>query len=70
MYSQDVVFRQVEITSRNEDESKKKGLEKMEFEPKNEGFDSFEEKESSKLDDEVDPIDSILKEVCSCKDAN
>ena len=43
IYSQNVVFREVKSTSTNEDESKEKGLEKMEFELKNEGFYSFEE---------------------------
>ena len=40
-------FREVESTSKNEDESKEKGPEKMEFQLKNEGYDSFEEEESS-----------------------
>ena len=48
--SRDVVFREVKITSRLEDESKEKGLEKIEFELKNERSDSFEEK-TSILDD-------------------
>ena len=48
-----MVFREVKNTSRNEDEPKEKGPEKMEFELKNEGFDFFEE-ESPKLDDEVE----------------
>ena len=43
VYSRDVDFREVKSTSRNEDESKEKGPEKMEFEMKNEGFDYFEE---------------------------
>ena len=42
VYSQDVVFREVESNSKNEDESKEKGPEKIEFEIKNEGSDSFE----------------------------
>ena len=46
-------FRGVKNTSRNEDETKEKGLEKMEFEIKNEGFDSFEKK-SYKSNDEVE----------------
>ena len=46
MYSRDVVFKEVESTSRNEDEFKEKGLDKMEFELKDEGFDSFEEESS------------------------
>ena len=53
VYSQNVVFREVKGTSRNEDESKEKGPEKMEFELKNEGSDSFEG-ESYELDDEVE----------------
>ena len=53
VYNRDVIFREVKNTSRNEDEPKEKGPEKMEFELKNEGFDSFEE-ESSELDDEVE----------------
>ena len=48
-----MVFREVKNTSRNEDEHKEKGPEKMEFELKNEGSNSFED-ESSKLDDEVE----------------
>ena len=43
VYNQDVVFKEVKSTSRNEDEPKEKGPEKMEFELKNEGSDSFEE---------------------------
>ena len=35
IYSRDVVFREVKNTSRNGDEPKEKGLEKMEFEIKN-----------------------------------
>ena len=53
VYSRDVVFKKVESTYRNEDESKEKGPTKMEFELKNEGSNSFEE-ESSELDDEVE----------------
>ena len=53
VYSQDVVFKEVKRTSINEDETKEKGLEKMKFELKNEGSNSFEE-ESSELDDEVE----------------
>lgn len=53
VYSQDVIFKRVKRISRNEDESKEKGLEKRAFELKNEGSDSFGE-ESSKLDDEVE----------------
>lgn len=41
VYSQDVIFKEVESTSWNEDESKGKELEKMEFELKNEGSNSF-----------------------------
>ena len=40
-------------TSRNEDEPKEKGPDKMEFEIMNERYDSFEER-SSELDDEVE----------------
>ena len=61
MYNQDVVFREVERTSRNEYESKVKGLEKMEFELKNEGYDLFEEEESYELDDEVESQIPSLK---------
>ena len=53
VYSPDVVFREVNRTSRNEDESKEKGPKKMEFELKNEGSDCFKE-ESSESDDEVE----------------
>ena len=53
VYSRDVVFKEVKNTSRNEDEPKEKGPEKMEFEIMNEGSNSFEE-ESSKLDEEVE----------------
>ena len=55
-----MVFREVERTFRNEDESKKKGPKKMEFELKNEGSNSFEE-ESSELDDEVEPQTPTLR---------
>ena len=48
-----MVFREVKRTLRNEDEPKEKGLEKMEFELNNEGFDSFEE-ESFESDDKVE----------------
>ena len=48
-----MVLKEVKITSKNEDESKEKGPEEMEFELKNEGYDYFEE-ESSELDDEVE----------------
>ena len=53
VYSQDVVFKKIKNTSRNEDEPKEKGLEKMEFEIMKEGSDSFEE-ELSKSDEEVE----------------
>ena len=46
VYIRDVVFKEVKSTSRNEDESKEKGPKKIEFELKNEGFDSFEEESS------------------------
>ena len=54
VYNQYVIFREVESTSKNEDESKEKGLEKMEFQLKNEGSDLFTEEESSESDDEVE----------------
>ena len=41
VYNRDVGFREIKNTSRNEDEPKEKRPEKMEFELKNEGFDSF-----------------------------
>ena len=41
VYNQDVIFQEVKNTSRNEDEPKEKGLEKMEFEIMNEGPKSF-----------------------------
>ena len=53
LYSQDVVLMEVKSTSRNEEESKEKRLEKMEFDLKNEGSDSLEI-ESSESDDEVE----------------
>lgn len=53
VYNQDVVFREAKSTSRNEDEPKEKGSDKMEFELKNEGSNSLEE-ESYELDDEVE----------------
>ena len=53
VYSGDVVFREVKNTFRNEYEPKEKGPEKMDFELKNEGSDSFEE-EPSESDDEVE----------------
>ena len=52
VYNRDVVFREVKKNSRNQDEAKEKGPEKMEFEIMNEGSDSFEE-ELSKSDEEV-----------------
>ena len=55
-----MVFREVKGTSRNEDESKEQGLEKMEFELKNEGSNSFEE-ESFESDDEVEPQTTSLR---------
>jgi hypothetical protein len=55
-----VVFRKVESTSRNEDESKEKGPEKMEFELKNEEYDSIEE-ESFELEDEMEPQTLALR---------
>ena len=55
MYIQDVVSKEVENTSKNEDESKEKGPQKIEFELKNEGSYSFDEEESLELDDEVEP---------------
>ena len=60
IYNQDLVFREVKSTSRNEDESKEKGPEKMEFELKNEAFDSFEE-ESFESDEEVEPQTLALR---------
>ena len=48
-----MIFKEVRSTSTNEDVPKEKELEKMEFQLKNEGFDSFEE-ESFDLDDEVE----------------
>ena len=48
MYSRDVVFKEVESTFRNEDESKEKGPDKMEFEIKDEESNSNGEEESSK----------------------
>ena len=42
-YSEDVVFKEVKSTSRNEDESKERGPNKMVFELKNEGSNSFQE---------------------------
>ena len=51
VYSQDVVFREVKNTSRNEDESK--GPEKTKFEIMDEGVDSIEE-ELIESEEEVD----------------
>ena len=42
VYNRDVVFREFKNASRNEDEPKEKGPEKMEFEIMNEGPHSFE----------------------------
>ena len=53
VYSRDVIFIEVKNTSRNEDEPKEKGQEKMEFDIMNKGYDSFEE-ELSELDEEVE----------------
>ena len=61
VYSRDVVLREVKNTSKNEDEPKEKGLEKMEFELKNEGYHSFEEEDPSKSNDEVEPWTLSLK---------
>jgi hypothetical protein len=55
MYNRDVVFREVESTSRNEDEPKEPEPKKVEFELNNEGSKSFEEVESSESNDEVEP---------------
>ena len=55
-----MVFRKIKSTSKNEDESKEKGPEKIEFELKNEGSDSFEE-ESSKSVDAVEPQTPSLR---------
>jgi len=55
VYSRDVIFKEVESTSKNEDGPKEKELEKLEFELKNERFHSLEEEESSEFDDEVEP---------------
>lgn len=41
-FNRNVIFREVESTSRNEDVSKEKELEKSKFKLKNEGLDSFE----------------------------
>ena len=48
-----MVFREFNNTSRNEDEPKEKGPEKMEFEIMNEGSDSFED-ELFESDEEVE----------------
>ena len=53
VYNRDVVFREVKNTSRNEDEPKEKGPDKIEFELKNEGSNSFEE-ELSESDEEME----------------
>ena len=53
VYSRDVVFKEVKNTSRNEDEPKEKGPEKMEFEIMNEASNSFQE-ELSESDEEVE----------------
>ena len=50
-----MVFKEVESTYRNEDESKENGPKKMEFELNNEGYNSFEEENPSELDDEDEP---------------
>jgi hypothetical protein len=56
-----VVFKEVESTSRNEDEPKEPEPEKVEFELKNEGSKSFEEVESSESNDEVEPHTPVLR---------
>ena len=53
VYSQDMSFKEVKNTLRNDNEPKEKGPKKMEFELMNEGCDSCEEK-SYELDDEVE----------------
>ena len=55
MYNKDVVFRDVEISSTNEDEPLELEPKRVEFELNNEGSKSFEEVESSKSNDEVEP---------------
>ena len=45
MHNRDVVFKEVESTSKNEDESNEKGPKKIEFEIKDEGYGSNEEEE-------------------------
>ena len=52
VYSRDVVFREVKNTSRNEDEPKEKGPEKIEFEIMIEGYNSFEEELSESNEEE------------------
>ena len=61
VYNQNFSFREDENTSRNEYKTKEKGLEKMEFELNNQGSDSFEEEESSKSYDEVEPQTLVLR---------
>ena len=51
-YSRDVVFKEVKNTSRNEDEPKEKGPEKIEFEIMIEGYNSFEEELSESNEEE------------------
>ena len=55
-----MVLREVKRTFRNEDESKEKGLEKLEFEIKNEGSNPFEE-ESTESNDEVELYTPTLR---------
>ena len=55
------VYREVKSTSRNEDEYKEKGPEKMGFELKTKGSNLFEEEEPSESDDEVEPQTSTLR---------
>lgn len=61
IYSRDVIFREVESTSRNEDGPKEKEPKKLELEMKNEGFESLEQEESSKSDDGVEPQTPVLR---------
>ena len=56
-----MIFREVENTSRNEDEFIEKGLEKMGFGLNVEASDSFEEVDSLESNDEVEPYTIALR---------
>src|SRR5271156_6868330 len=61
VYSRDVIFREVENTSRIEDVPKEKEPDKLQFDIKDERGDSFEESYSSESDEEAEPQTPVLR---------